>query len=61
MVKEYLLQDQALKKNWHEYFNIMNRQIFFWAKTGDFDRYIKAVLKYNISTFNRVKVTYNKV
>ena len=33
--------------------------MFYWAKIGEFELFVKAVYNYKISQLNRKKVTYN--
>ena len=57
-VKEFIY-DQNLKKNWIDYEEIVGRQLFYWAKIGEFEKFFKAAIKYNICYFSRVKIVYS--
>jgi hypothetical protein len=57
-IKEFLY-DQNLKINWLDYDEIVNRQLFYWAKVGEFEKFFKAAIKYNICFFTRVKMIYS--
>lgn len=51
-----LLYDQTFKKNWADYEQLINKNLFYWAKIGDLDKFVQAINKFNISTFNRIRV-----
>jgi hypothetical protein len=51
--------NQNLKINWLDYEEIVTRQLFYWAKIGEFEKFFKASIKYNICYFSRVKVIYS--
>ena len=36
----------------------MTKQLFYWAKVGDIEKFLQAVYKLKISNFNRVEVEY---
>lgn len=52
------IQDQTFKRNWLDYEDIYNRQLFYWAKVGDFDKFFQSVIKFNIQSFGRTDVLF---
>jgi hypothetical protein len=57
-VKEFIYNEN-LKKDWLDYEEIVTRQLFYWAKIGEFEKFFKASIKYNICYFSRVRVIYS--
>lgn len=33
------IQDQSLKKNWADYDEVVSKQLHYWAKTGEFEKF----------------------
>ena len=52
------IQEQTFKKNWLDYEDIVGKQLHYWAKTGDFENFAQAVVKFDITVFKRVEVEY---
>ena len=34
--------------------------MFYWAKTGEFEKFFRAAIKYNICCFSRIGVVYKR-
>ena len=54
------IQDQSLKKNWADYDELITKQLHYWAKTGEFEKFTQTVAKFNITVFKRVEVEYTE-
>ena len=54
------IYNQTFKRNWLDYEDILAKQLPYWAKTGDFEKFFQAVIKFKICEFKRFEVEYTE-